>query len=251
MLKKRIIPCLDVKDGRTVKGVKFVGLKDAGDPVELAQYYAQSGADELVFLDISATIEKRSTLVDLVKKVSRVVNIPFAVGGGIRSIQDVSALLNAGADKVSINSEAIKNPDLINELSYEFGGQCIIVAIDSKKVSGKNKLFISGGKIETDRECLPWAKEVQERGAGEILLTSIDHDGSRDGFAIELLSQLNDALDIPIVASGGAGGVEHFYEVFHQTGVDAALAAGIFHYREVEIMDLKRKLFSQGIQVRL
>jgi cyclase len=250
MLTKRIIPCLDIKEGRTVKGVNFVELRDAGDPVELAEIYSREGADELVFLDITATVEKRKTLVELVKRVAERINIPFTVGGGISSIQDVSALLNAGADKVSINSAAVNNPPLINELSAEFGSQCIVVAIDSRFFEGKHLVHINGGRVPTDKETLAWALEVQQRGAGEILLTSMNHDGTKGGFADELTCKISETLSIPVIASGGAGNMDHFLDVFSRGKADAALAASIFHFKEVKIQDLKSFLNNNGVPVR-
>ncbi|MDN5213871.1 imidazole glycerol phosphate synthase subunit HisF [Fulvivirgaceae bacterium BMA12] len=251
MLTKRIVPCLDIKDGRTVKGVNFVELRDAGDPVELAAIYSEQGADELVFLDITATVEKRKTLVDLVKRVAREVNIPFTVGGGIGSKEDVSALLGAGADKVSINSAAVRNPGLVNELSLEFGAQCIVVAIDSKYVDGKHLVHTHGGRTPTDIETIGWAKEVEDRGAGEILLTSMDHDGTKGGFANTLTATISDLLTIPVIASGGAGNMVHFTDVFTEGKADAALAASIFHYKEIAIDELKMKLQGDGIAIRI
>lgn len=251
MLTKRIIPCLDIKEGRTVKGTNFVDLRDAGDPVELGALYAQEGADELVFLDITATVDNRKTLIDLVKDVARHVNIPFTVGGGISSIADVSALLNAGADKVSINSSAVRNPKLVDELSLHFGSQCIIVAIDTRFVEGKHWVHTHGGRKITEIQTIPWAKEVQERGAGEILLTSMDADGTKNGFANELTAAISGNLSIPVIASGGAGTMEHFYEIFTEGKADAGLAASIFHFKEIEIMDLKRFLSNKGIPIRL
>ncbi|MFC2147996.1 imidazole glycerol phosphate synthase subunit HisF [Bacteroidota bacterium] len=251
MLTKRIIPCLDIKDGRTVKGVNFVDLRDAGDPVELAEVYANEGADELVFLDISATEEKRKTLADLVKRVAEKVNIPFTVGGGISSVEDVDILLHNGADKVSINSSAVKNPDLINELVAKFGSQCIVVAIDAKQINGVWKVHLVGGKVPTDLELFKWAKEVEERGAGEILFTSMDHDGTKNGFANETLARLSTERNIPIIASGGAGNMQHFIDTFKNGKADAALAASVFHFKEMEIKDLKKELQENGIPVRL
>jgi len=251
MLTKRIIPCLDIKDGRTVKGVNFVDLRDAGDPVELAEIYANEGADELVFLDISATEEKRKTLADLVKRVAEKVNIPFTVGGGISSVEDVDILLHNGADKVSINSSAVKNPDLINELVAKFGSQCIVVAIDAKQINGVWKVHLVGGKVPTDLELFKWAKEVEERGAGEILFTSMDHDGTKNGFANETLARLSTERNIPIIASGGAGNMQHFIDTFKNGKADAALAASVFHFKEMEIKDLKKELQENGIPVRL
>ncbi|MHA8071835.1 imidazole glycerol phosphate synthase subunit HisF [Aquirufa ecclesiirivi] len=251
MLTKRIIPCLDIKDGRTVKGTNFVDLRDAGDPVELGALYAQEGADELVFLDITATVDDRKTLVNLVREVARHVNIPFTVGGGISSIQDVSALLNAGADKVSINSSAVRNPDLIDELALQFGSQCIIVAIDTRWVDGTDWVHTYGGRKITDIQTIPWAKEVENRGAGEILLTSMDADGTKAGFANALTSTISSNSSIPIIASGGAGSMEHFYEVFTEGKADAGLAASIFHFKEIAILDLKNYLASKGIPMRI
>jgi cyclase len=251
MLTKRIIPCLDIKNGRTVKGVNFLELRDAGDPVELAQRYASDGADELVFLDISATEEKRKTLADLVYHVAEKVNIPFTVGGGISSVGDVDILLHNGADKVSINSSAVKNPDLINELVAKFGSQCIVVAIDAKLIDGKWKVHLVGGKVPTALDLFEWAKEVESRGAGEILFTSMDHDGTKEGFANEALAKLSTELNIPIIASGGAGNSRHFVETFINGKADAALAASVFHFREIEINELKKELRLHGIPVRL
>ena len=251
MLTKRIIPCLDIKDGRTVKGVNFVDLRDAGDPVELAKVYADEGADELVFLDISATEERRKTLADLVKRVAEKVNIPFTVGGGISSVEDVDILLHNGADKVSINSSAVKNPELINELVAKFGSQCIVVAIDAKQIKGEWKVHLVGGKVPTEIELFQWAKEVEERGAGEILFTSMDHDGTKNGFAHETLARLSTERNIPIIASGGAGNMQHFIDTFNDGKADAALAASVFHFKEMEIKDLKKKLQDNGIPVRL
>lgn len=251
MLTKRIIPCLDIKNGRTVKGVNFVDLRDAGDPVELAQRYAREGADELVFLDISATEEERKTLADLVKRVAEKVNIPFTVGGGISSVEDVTTLLYNGADKISINSSAVKNPDLINQLVAKFGSQCIVVAIDAKKVDNIWKVHLVGGKVSTDIDLFDWAKEVEERGAGEILFTSMDHDGTKNGFANEALAILSETLNIPIIASGGAGNMDHFADTFSKGKADAALAASVFHFKEIEIRDLKNYLLEKNIPIRI
>ncbi|HHE65396.1 MAG TPA: imidazole glycerol phosphate synthase subunit HisF [Bacteroidetes bacterium] len=251
MLTKRIIPCLDIKNGRTVKGVNFVSLRDAGDPVELAELYSKVGADELVFLDISATEERRKTLVDLVQRVAEKINIPFTVGGGISSIEDVEVLLKSGADKVSINSSAIKNPDLIDQLSSKFGSQCIVVAIDAKQINGIWKVYLVGGKEATELELFKWAKEMEQRGAGEILFTSMDHDGTKKGFANKALSKLSEDLNIPIIASGGAGSIQHFIDTFEQGKADAALAASVFHFKEIEIKDLKQSLKENNIPVRL
>ncbi len=251
MLTKRIIPCLDIKDGRTVKGVNFVNLKDAGDPVELAEAYASVGADELVFLDISATEERRKTLADLVYRVAEKINIPFTVGGGIRSVEDVDILLQNGADKISINSSAVKNPDLINELVAKFGSQCIVVAIDAKQIDQQWKVHLVGGKVPTDIDLFEWANEVEERGAGEILFTSMDHDGTKNGFANQALKKLSKAVNIPIIASGGAGEIDHFFDTFIEGEADAALAASVFHFKEIGIRDLKTALKEKGIPVRL
>ena len=254
MLTKRIIPCLDVKDGRTVKGVNFVNLRDAGDAVELGAFYADQGADELVFLDIAATLEGRSTLLELVRRVARTVNIPFTVGGGISSKADVSALLEAGADKVSINSAAVRNPDLINELALEFGSQCIVVAIDTRASQGpdiQQLVHTHGGRKPTKLRTLEWAKEVEQRGAGEILLTSMDTDGTKNGFALELTAAISASANIPIIASGGAGTMAHFYDVFTAGKADAGLAASIFHFKEIEIPALKQYLHQRGLPMRL
>ena len=247
---KRIIPCLDVKNGRVVKGVNFVGLKDAGDPVEIAKRYNEEGADELTFLDITASHEDRGTIVDIVEKVAKEVFIPLTVGGGIRTLEDIYRLLNVGCDKVSINSPAIKNPDFINEASQRFGSQCIVVAIDAKRTGDSWNVFINGGRIDTGIDALTWAKEAQERGAGEILLTSMDCDGAKTGYDIALTSKMSSLLNIPVIASGGAGTMEHIKDAFIN-GADAALAASIFHFKEIDIMDLKRYLKSEGIAVRL
>ncbi|WP_420399552.1 imidazole glycerol phosphate synthase subunit HisF [Flagellimonas sp.] len=251
MLTKRIIPCLDIKDGRTVKGVNFVDLRDAGDPVELAAIYAQEGADELVFLDISATEEKRKTLAELVYHVGEKVNIPFTVGGGISSVEDVDILLKNGADKVSINSSAVKRPELINELVSKFGSQCIVVAIDAKRIDDQWKVHLVGGKVATEIDLFQWAKEVEQRGAGEILFTSMDHDGTKNGFANEALAQLSTLVNIPVIASGGAGSISHFTDTFTVGKADAALAASIFHFKEISIKELKSELREEGIPVRL
>lgn len=250
MITKRIIPCLDIKNGRTVKGTNFVNLRDAGDPVELAKLYSNTGADELVFLDISATEERRKTLADLVLRVASQVNIPFTVGGGISSVEDVDILLQNGADKVSINSSAVKRPELINELVAKFGSQCIVVAIDAKFIDGEWIVHLVGGKVPTERNLFEWAKEVETRGAGEILFTSMDNDGTKDGFANEALARLSESLNIPIIASGGAGTMQHFADTFKEGKADAALAASVFHFKEIEITDLKQELTSQGIAMR-
>ena len=251
MLTKRIIPCLDIKDGRTVKGVNFVALRDAGDPVELAARYAQTGADELVFLDISATEEKRRTLAELVLRVAREVNIPFTVGGGISSVEDVDLLLQNGADKISINSSAVKRPGLIDELAHKFGSQCVVVAIDAKQLESGWKVHLVGGKVPTELDLFDWAKEAEDRGAGELLFTSMDHDGTKDGFANEALARLGETVNIPVIASGGAGKISHFTDTFLQGKADAALAASVFHFGEIEIVNLKQELKKAGIPVRL
>lgn len=251
MLTKRIIPCLDIKNGRTVKGINFLDLKDAGYPIELAKKYSDEGADELIFLDISATEERRKTLVDLVRKVAATINIPFTVGGGISSVKDVAILLNNGADKIAINSSAVKNPNLINELALNFGSQCIVVAIDAKQLYGVWKVHLLGGKIATDLDLFEWAKEVELRGAGEILFTSMDNDGTKNGFANVALAQLSKTVNIPIIASGGAGSIEHFIEAFEIGKADAALAASVFHYQEIEIKELKTALKNKAISIRL
>ncbi|MCK6606932.1 MAG: imidazole glycerol phosphate synthase subunit HisF [Flavobacterium sp.] len=251
MLTKRIIPCLDIKNGRTVKGVNFVDLKDAGDPVELAKKYAETGADELVFLDISATEERRATLIDLVRKVAAAINIPFTVGGGISSVADVDVLLRNGADKISINSSAVNNPDLINKIAAKYGSQCVVVAIDAKQINGNWIVHLVGGKVPTELNLFDWAKEVEQRGAGEILFTSMNNDGTKNGFANEALAKLSKIVNIPIIASGGAGTREHFAETFINGKADAALAASVFHYQEIEIPELKKYLKGKEISIRL
>ena len=251
MLTKRIIPCLDIKNGRTVKGINFVNLRDAGDPVELASQYAHQNADELVFLDISATEQKRKTLSKLVLKVAEAIDIPFTVGGGICSVQDVSILLKNGADKISINSAAVNRPNLINEVAMHFGSQCLVVAIDAKKIDGQWKVHLVGGKIPTKINLFEWAQELEERGAGEILFTSMDHDGTKNGFANEALARLSETINIPIIASGGAGCVNHVIDTFKTGKADAALAASVFHFGEINIPDLKKQLNKQQIAVRI
>jgi imidazole glycerol-phosphate synthase subunit HisF len=251
MLTKRIIPCLDIKDGRTVKGVNFVELQDAGDPVELAKLYSQSGADELVFLDITATHEERKTLVDLVKKIAKEINIPFTVGGGISSLDRVDEIIKAGADKVGINSAAVKNPNLIKEISSTHGSQCLVLAVDAKFDHGNWWVYLNGGRIKTELELFSWVNQAQELGAGEILFTSMDHDGTKQGFAIDALNKMQNQLSIPIIASGGAGTMSHFLEVFTKTNIDAALAASIFHFKEISIPNLKFYLSQEGIPVRI
>ncbi|MBL6449458.1 imidazole glycerol phosphate synthase subunit HisF [Fulvivirga sp. 29W222] len=250
MLKKRIIPCLDIKNGRTVKGTNFVNIRDAGDPVELGALYAEQGADELVFLDITATNEGRKTFKKLVKDIAQHLNIPFTVGGGISSVEDVAPLLYAGADKVSINSSAVKRPELINELALEFGSQCIVVAIDARLVEGQWIVHTHGGSKPTELELFSWAQETEQRGAGEILFTSMDHDGTKQGFAVDALKELGQKISIPIIASGGAGVMSHFEEVFTDGNVNAALAASIFHFKEIGIPELKNYLKLRDIPIR-
>jgi cyclase len=250
MVSKRIIPCLDVKDGRTVKGINFLNLRDAGDPVELAYQYSQKGADELVFLDISATEEKRKTLIELVKSVARQLSIPFTIGGGISEIRDAYDLLSAGADKISINSAAVRNPQLIEDLAASFGSQFVVVAVDTRPIRGEQWVHLVGGKQPTDILSREWILEAENRGAGEILLTSMDMDGTKNGFDLDFLKEINERLSIPIIASGGAGNALHFLDLFLQTGVDAALAASIFHYQEVQIPELKQYLSSHGVAIR-
>ncbi|HUH18851.1 imidazole glycerol phosphate synthase subunit HisF [Albibacterium sp.] len=249
-LAKRIIPCLDVKDGRTVKGVNFINLRDAGDPVELAWQYSQQGADELVFLDISATNEGRKTTLDLVKAVAEQINIPFTIGGGISELADADALLNAGADKISINSAAVRNPELIKQLADAFGKQFVVVAVDTRSIDGQNYVHLNGGRLKTDLETSKWIKRAEELGAGEILLTSMDYDGTKNGFDCDLLGEINSNLSIPLIASGGAGNMQHFTDVFQKANVDAALAASVFHYGEISIPDLKKELKRNGICTR-
>lgn len=251
MLAKRIIPCLDIKDGQTVKGTNFVNLRQAGDPVELGKAYSEQGADELVYLDITASHEGRKTFTDLVKRIAAQINIPFTVGGGINELKDVDRLLNAGADKVSINSAAIRNPMLVDEIAKHFGSQVCVVAIDARQTANRWKCYLNGGRVETERYLYEWAKEVNDRGAGEILFTSMDHDGVKTGYANEALAHLSDALDIPVIASGGAGRKEHFKDAFIHGKADAALAASVFHFGEIPIMELKRYLHDEGISVRL
>ena len=250
MLAKRIIPCLDVKDGRTVKGTNFVNLRDAGDAVELGKIYSANGADELVFLDITATIEKRKTLNDLVRRIAAEINIPFTVGGGINTIQDIETLLSAGADKISINTSAVVNPQILNEAAKNFGSQCVVLAIDAKRVGADWKVFLNGGRAATDLDAVQWAQDGVALGAGEILLTSMNADGTKNGFEIELTRRVSEAVNVPVIASGGAGKVEHFAEVFENGQADAALAASVFHFREIEIPALKNYLRARDIEVR-
>lgn len=251
MLAKRIIPCLDVRDGMTVKGVNFVNIREVGDAVELGAEYARQGADELVFLDITASHEGRKTFVDMVKRVALNLNIPFTVGGGISELSDIETLLNAGADKVSINSAAIRNPELIDGMAKNFGSQFVVVAIDAKEENGKWTAYVNGGRIATDKELFTWAKEAEDRGAGEILFTSMNHDGTKNGFANEALSQMSNLLSIPIIASGGAGNMEHYADVFKKGKADAGLAASIFHFKEISVPQLKEYLNKEGIAVRI
>lgn len=250
MLAKRIIPCLDIKDGKTVKGINFVNIKDVGDPVELGELYARMGADELVFLDITATNEKRKTLSELVTRISKHINIPFTVGGGISSEEDVSVLLNCGADKISVNTAAVKRPELIRELANRFGSQCVVLAIDTKKIDGEWYVYLNGGRVATEIKTIDWVRQAVELGAGEILLTSMDHDGTKNGFGIDITRRVSEAVNVPVIASGGAGTMAHFREVFDEGKADAALAASIFHYKEIGIPELKDYLRSAGVTIR-
>lgn len=250
MLAKRIVPCLDIKDGRVVKGVNFINLKDAGDPVEIAKGYSDLGADEIVFLDITASHENRDTIIDVVKKTAEVVFVPLTVGGGIRTLDDMKKILDAGADKVSINSSAVKNPNLIKEGALKYGSQCIVVAIDAKWNGRFYEVYLNGGRIPTGIDAIKWAKEAEELGAGELLVTSMDTDGAKSGFELNLTKKIVDSVNIPVIASGGAGKMEHFYDVFEKAGADAALAASIFHYKEIEIKALKEYLNGKGVCVR-
>ncbi len=250
MVTKRIIPCLDVKDGRTVKGINFESLRDAGDPVELGHLYSLEGADELIYLDISATNEKRETFSELVTRIASACNIPFTVGGGISTIQDVGRLLKAGADKVTINSAAVNDPDLINQLSSEFGSQCIVLAIDAKQMDNKWNVYTHGGKKQTEKELFSWAMEAEDRGAGEIMFTSMNHDGTKNGFAVDALHELNQKVSLPVIASGGAGKLDHFVEAFTHGGADAVLAASVFHFGEIALADLKIHLRKNNIAIR-
>jgi len=250
MLKKRIIPCLDIQNGRTVKGVNFVGIRDAGDPVELAKRYVKEGADELVFLDITATVEQRETLIDLVKLIAAEIDIPFTVGGGINSVEDVSKIISAGADKISVNSSAVKRPELISEIADEFGSQCVVLAIDAKKIGNTWKVFVNGGREETEQEAISWAKKGVELGAGEILLTSMNNDGTKQGFALEITRQICDVVNVPVIASGGAGSKYDFEDLFIHTKATGGLAASIFHFNEIPIPALKTYLKTRQIPVR-
>lgn len=252
MLSKRIIPCLDIKDGRTVKGTNFVNLRDAGDPVELGALYAREGADELVFLDITATVEKRKTLHELVNRIAHHINIPFTVGGGIGSVADVQVLLQNGADKISVNTAAYKNPDLVEELAREFGSQCVVLAIDTRQEEdGEWYVYLQGGRTKTTTRCIDWARQAVDRGAGEILLTSMNHDGTRNGFALDITATLAQRLPVPVIASGGGGTMKHFSDVFNLAHADAALAASIFHFKEISIPALKEYLHEEGLPIRL
>jgi cyclase len=251
MLTKRIIPCLDVKNGQTVKGINFLNIKEVGDAVELGAQYARDGADELVFLDITATNEKRKTLSELVSRIARNINIPFTVGGGISSVDDVSVLLNCGADKISVNTAAVRNPQLINDLALNFGSQCVVLAVDTKFVDGEWFVYLNGGRIPTEIRTKDWVKEAVDRGAGEILLTSMNNDGTKDGFAIDITRAVSESVNVPVIASGGAGTMEHFTEVFKEGKADAALAASIFHYGEIGIAELKAYLKKNGIEIRI
>ncbi len=251
MITKRIIPCLDIKDGRTVKGINFENIKDAGDPVELAIKYAKQGADELVFLDITATNEKRKTLSELVTRIAKHINIPFTVGGGISSVEDVSILLNSGADKISVNTSAVKNPQLIKELANQFGSQCVVLAIDTKFEDNDWHVYLNGGRVKTDLKTIDWAKQAVALGAGELLLTSMNNDGTKDGYAIDITKQISEAVNVPVIASGGAGTMQHFKEIFENGKADAALAASVFHYKEIAIPELKKYLQENNLEIRI
>ena len=251
MLAKRIIPCLDIKNGQTVKGINFENITDVGDPVELGALYAKMGADELVFLDITATNEKRKTLSELVTRIAKHINIPFTVGGGISSVEDVSVLLACGADKISVNTSAVRNPQLISDLASQFGSQCVVLAIDTKFMNGEWFVFLNGGRIPTDIRTVEWAKQAVSLGAGEILLTSMNNDGTKDGFALDITRAVSEAVNVPVIASGGAGTMEHFVDVFGEGKADAALAASIFHYKEIGIPELKSFLKEKGVEVRM
>jgi cyclase len=251
VLAKRIIPCLDIKDGKTVKGINFLNITDVGDPVELGSLYAQMGADELVFLDITATNEKRKTLSELVTRIAQHINIPFTVGGGISSVEDVSVLLACGADKISVNTAAVRNPQLISDLAAQFGSQCVVLAIDTKCIDGEWFVFLNGGRVPTDIKTVDWAIEAVRLGAGEILLTSMNNDGTKDGFALDITKAVSEVVNVPVVASGGAGTMAHFVDVFNEGKADAALAASIFHYKEIGIPELKQYLKNEGVEVRI
>jgi len=251
MLAKRIIPCLDIKNGKTVKGINFLNITDVGDPVELGALYAKMGADELVFLDITATNEKRKTLSELVTRIAKHINIPFTVGGGISSVEDVSVLLACGADKISVNTSAVLNPQLISDLASEFGSQCVVLAIDTKCIDGEWYVFLNGGRVPTEIKTVEWAKKAVALGVGEILLTSMNNDGTKDGFALDITRAVSEAVNVPVIASGGAGTMKHFVDVFEEGKADAALAASIFHYKEIGIHELKAYLKDQGVEVRI
>lgn len=251
MLAKRIIPCLDIKDGKTVKGINFLNITDVGDPVELGALYAQMGADELVFLDITATNEKRKTLSELVTRIAKHINIPFTVGGGISTVEDVSVLLACGADKISVNTSAVRNPQLISDLAKQFGSQCVVLAIDTKCIDGEWFVYLNGGRVPTDIKTIEWARQAVELGAGEILLTSMNNDGTKDGFALDITRAVSEAVNVPVIASGGAGTMAHFIDVFDEGKADAALAASIFHYKEIGIPELKAFLKEKGVEVRV
>ena len=250
MLKKRIIPCLDIKNGRTVKGVNFLGLRDAGDPIELSHRYIESGADELVYLDITATVNQENIFYDLIKKIAQAVDIPFTVGGGIKTLQDVSKIISSGADKISINSRALEDPNLISEIAKRFGSQCLVLAVDTKEVQGSWIVYKNGGRVPTRYNAKEWIKIAQDLGAGEILLTSINNDGTKEGFALDIIQEISETINIPLIASGGAGTIGHFIDLFKNTKATGALAASIFHYQDISIKELKRKLLKKGIALR-
>ena len=250
MLKKRIIPCLDIKNGRTVKGVNFLGLRDAGDPIELSHRYIESGADELVYLDITATVNQENIFYDLIKKIAQTVDIPFTVGGGIKTLQDVSKIISSGADKISLNSKALEDPNLISEIAKRFGSQCLVLAVDTKEVQGSWIVYKNGGRVPTRYNAKEWIKIAQDQGAGEILLTSMNNDGTREGFALEIIQEISETINIPLIASGGAGTIGHFIDLFKNTKATGALAASIFHYQDISIKELKRKLLKKGIALR-
>ena len=250
MLKKRIIPCLDIKNGRTVKGVNFLGLRDAGDPIELSHRYIESGADELVYLDITATVNQENIFYDLIKKIAQTVDIPFTVGGGIKTLQDVSKIISSGADKISLNSRALEDPNLISEIAKRFGSQCLVLAVDTKEVQGSWIVYKNGGRVPTRYNAKEWIKIAQDQGAGEILLTSMNNDGTREGFALDIIQEISETINIPLIASGGAGTIGHFIDLFKNTAATGALAASIFHYQDISIKELKRKLLKKGIALR-
>jgi len=250
MLKKRIIPCLDIKNGRTVKGVNFLGLRDAGDPIELSRSYIESGADELVYLDITATVNQEKIFYDLIKKIAQTVDIPFTVGGGIKTLHDVSKIISSGADKISLNSKALEDPNLISEIAKRFGSQCLVLAVDAKELHGSWIVYKNGGRVQTRYNAKEWIKIAQDLGAGEILLTSMNNDGTRAGFALEIIQEISETINIPLIASGGAGTIGHFIDLFKYTKATGALAASIFHYQDISIKELKRKLLKKGIALR-